>query len=401
MAAGRVVARLIATNGGRTVFHQTNVATPVPTAVTADPAALGAMLAEVTADEAVPGFALAFCHGAGPSQAVWVGRDAAGRELSPESLFPIASITKLATALAILRLCDAGAPALDDPLARHLPEAAAAVPGVTLRALLSHTAGLPPDLPDGAAPYRPGLAWRGLAEACLSVALERPPGTRVAYTNLGPGLLAVVVERLTGREFPAALAELVLGPLGIEGYLGSEPPRAPVVLTNIQSEHVGTELEPYNSAFWRALALPWGGLVTTPSGALGLVRAFAGSPPDFLDAATRAEATRDQTGGLAGGLFPPLLWDRAPWGLGVELRGEHEPHWTSASAGPGSFGHGGSSGCYAWFDPTRQLGWSLHSVRAMDIGLLLRVGPRVAAALIDRADRSAEPPSGKAPFTDS
>src|SRR5256714_14809384 len=260
---------------------------PAPDLATLRPA-----LEAVLRTEEMPGIALAVALGAEPAQTLCVGRDAVGHELAPESLFPVASVTKLATALAVLRLVEAGRLALDDSLARHLPEAAAARPGVTLRALLSHTAGLPLDLPDGAAPYRRGLTWRALAAACLRVPLEREPGTYVQYSNVGPGLLAVIVERQTGQELAAALTALVLDPLGIEGYLGAEPPRAPVVIGGIESAHAGTELETFNSAFWRALALPWGGLVTTLTGALALVQAFSGRAPGILGPEICAEATR-------------------------------------------------------------------------------------------------------------
>ena len=150
-------------------------------------------------------------------QTLCVGCDAAGHERAPESLYPVASVTRLATALAVLPLIEAGRLTLDDSLAGHQPEVAAACPGVTLRALLSHTAGLPLDLPDGAVPYRCGLTWRALATACLRVPLEREPGTYVQYSNLGPGLLAIIVERQTGQDVAAALTHLVLHPLGIEG----------------------------------------------------------------------------------------------------------------------------------------------------------------------------------------
>jgi CubicO group peptidase (beta-lactamase class C family) len=124
--------------------------------------------------EELPGIALAVALGAAPAQTLCLGCDAGGHDLAPQSLVPVASVTKLVTALAVLRRVEAGRLALDDALARHLPEAAAARPGVTVRALLSHTAGLPRDLPDGAAPYRRGLTWRALATACLRVPLERP-----------------------------------------------------------------------------------------------------------------------------------------------------------------------------------------------------------------------------------
>jgi CubicO group peptidase (beta-lactamase class C family) len=181
-----------------------------------DLAALRPSLEAVLRTEDMPGIALAVALGAAPAQTLCVGCDAMGHELAAEALFPVASVTKLAMALAVLRLVEAGRLALDDSLAQHLPEAAAARPGVTLRALLSHTAGLPLDLPEGAAPYRRGLTWRALATACLGVPLERQPGTYVQYSNLGPGLLAVIVERQTGQDVAAALTHLVLGPSGIE-----------------------------------------------------------------------------------------------------------------------------------------------------------------------------------------
>jgi beta-lactamase class C len=347
-------------------------------------------LEAVLGAEDMPGIALAVASGTEPAQMLCMGCDAAGHELAPESLFPVASVTKLATALAVLRLVEAGRLALDDSLVEHLPEAAAARPGVTLRALLSHTAGLPLDLPDGAAPYRRGLTWRALASVCLRVPLEREPGTYVQYSNLGPGLLAVIVERQTGQDFATALTHLVLHPLGIEGYLGAEPPRAPVVIGGIASAPAGTELETFNSAFWRALALPWGGLVTTLAGALALVQVFAGRAPGILGPEICAEATRNQTGGLPGGMIPPLIWDQCPWGLGPQLRGTTMPHFAPRSAAPHSYGHGGASGCVAWLDPTANVAWMLHGARTIETGWMVRSCPGIGEALLAWA-RAEEP----------
>jgi beta-lactamase class C len=314
------------------------------------------------AARATPGMVIAVAHGQGAAEHVVVGQDGSGTPLAADSLAPVASITKLATALAVLRLVAAGTLALDDPLALHLPNAAAAQPGITLRALLAHTAGLPDDLPPGAAPYRPGLDWPALARACLRTPPSRPPGQRVVYSNVGMGLLAVVVERRTGVPFAAALEQLVLEPLGIEGYLGVEPARTPARLAGYLGEHTGTPLEPFNTPFWRGLALPWAGLVTTAAGALELVRAFARTVPcrpAFLPPALAAEATRDQTGGLPGGFGDLYMdWDRCPWGLGVELRGDKTPHQSPPAASPASFGHLGASGCLAWADPARAVAWA-------------------------------------------
>ncbi|HMQ30197.1 MAG TPA: serine hydrolase domain-containing protein, partial [Chloroflexaceae bacterium] len=284
--------------------------------------------------EGVPGLVVAAARAGDAPAHLVLGADAAGAPLAADSLFPVASLTKLATALAALRLVAVGAIELDAPLARYLPDAAAARPGVTPRRLLSHTAGLPLDLAPGAAPYEHGLTWAALARACLATPLAAAPGERVCYSNVGYGLLAIAVERLTGRPFPAALRELVLGPLGVEGFLGEAPPRPAAHLGGRLGEHAGSDREPFNSAFWRGLALPWAGLVTTASGALALVRAFGGAPAGFLPQALLAEATADQTGGAPGGTPGFLQWPRCPWGLGPQLRGAKRPFYLPAAASP-------------------------------------------------------------------
>ena len=299
----------------------------------------------------LPGVLLAAVRGAGEPALAALGSDAGGSALTTDTLFPVASVTKLATALAVLRLCAGGQLALDDPLAAHLPEAAAAADGVTLRALLCHTAGLPDDVAAELAPYEHGLDWPQLGRACLATALVCAPGSRVTYSNVGFGLLALVVERCTRLPFATALTGLVLDPLGVEGYLGVEPPRPPARVAGKLGEHAGTDREPFNSPFWRSLALPWAGLLTTAGGALALVCAFAGRPPSFLPADLRAAAVSDQTGGLSGGFTGYMEWQPCPWGLGAELLGHKSPHMVPASASPASFGHSGYSGSLAWADP--------------------------------------------------
>jgi CubicO group peptidase (beta-lactamase class C family) len=326
-------------------------------------ARLSPILTEVINSNAVPGFVIAVARGIRPPEFLPQGTDAYGRQVAVDTLLPVASITKLATTLAILRLAAAGKLDLNDTLATQLPDARAAHFPVTLRELLSHSAGMPGDLAAKLAPYGPGLDWPALAQACLHTAPTRPVGARVHYSNVGIGLLAIVVERRSGRAFPDALAELVLDPLGIEGYLGTEPQRPVAHIAGEFGEHAGTAFEPVNSAFWRSLALPWGGLVTTAAGALRLIQAFTGAPTGFLPSALLQEATSSQTANLGGGYFPPLMWQRCDWGLGVEVRGDKAPHWTPPTAAPASFGHPGSSGCLAWADPDANIAWVMCGLR--------------------------------------
>ena len=346
------------------------------------PDAVQSAVAEVMQRGQVPGIALAVARGQQPVEYLIVGEDARGRPLARESLFPVASVTKLATALTVLRLVDSGALALDDPLAWHLPAAAAAHSSVTIRTLLCHTSGLPLDLPAGAAPYARGLDWPALMAACLLTRLEAPPETRVQYSNVGYGLLAAIVERHTAKDFPAALTDLVLNPLGIEGYLGAEPPRPPATVADARGEHAGGELEPFNSAFWRSLALPWGGLVTTIEGALSLVCAFEDAAQGFLSPKLRGEAVISHTGELNGGFIAPLLWSPCPWGLGPEVRGQKAPHWAPTEAGSDSYGHSGASGALAWAAPAHGVAWAILGTRAADNGWLLRRAPAIGAAIL-------------------
>lgn len=330
----------------------------------------------------VPGMALAVGRDAMPAEYLAMGRDAEGHLLRVDDLFPVASITKLATALCVLRLVDRGQLELDDPLARWLPEAVAAQKGVTLRRLLCHTGGLPEDISGPGVEYAPGLTWEALRAACLNTLLERPPATRVVYSNAGYGLLAAVVERSTGREFGAALRSLVLEPLGIEAYLEREPPRPVVRIEDVRSSRRGTALEPFNTPFWRSLAMPWAGLVTNPAGALGLVRAFQGYPEDFLESGTRAEAVRNQVGELGGGYGGPFIYEHSPWGLGPDLRGAKNPHWAPPEAGPDCFGHAGASGAVAWVSPLHGVAWVILGARSADNGWLLRATPAIGTALL-------------------
>jgi beta-lactamase class C len=204
---------------------------------------------------------------------------------------------------------------------------------------------------------------------------------------VGYGVLAALVERLTGRTFPAALQSIVLRPLGVEGYLGDEPPRAPARLVGVRSPHVGTPFEPFNTGYWRSLALPWAGLVTTIDGAFRLLQAFRGSPEGFLRPATRLDATLSQTEDLAGGFVPPLVWPHCPWGMGPEIRDEKRPHWAPATASPDSFGHSGMSGCVVWTDPLSDVTWAIVGTRTADNGWLVRQGPAIGAAILAAAGR--------------
>ena len=323
-------------------------------------------------------------RGGGEPHALYIGTDAAGVPVGASSLFIVASITKLATALCVLRLADAGALHLDDALGKFFPNAASARADVTLRAMLCHTSGLPQEISNGGALYGTPLTWNEIARECLRVELERAPRTRVVYGNTAYGLLAMVVEQVTQVEFSNALQNLVLRPLHMEGYLGDEPPRRVMKIADVRGQHAGTNIEPYNSRYYRALALPWSQLVTTPEGALKLARAYAGYPRDFISDALRHDAISNQTNDLPGGYGGRFDYEKCAWGLGVDLRGEKKLHWTPPQASAHTFGHAGASGCCVWHDPAANVSWGIFGTRTADNAWLVRAAPKIGAAILEQ-----------------
>ncbi|WP_257980331.1 serine hydrolase [Streptomyces sp. CB02959] len=125
------------------------------------------------------------------------------------TVFDLASLSKLFTAIAAVQQAERGDLALDAPVAAHLP---AFAPGITVRDLLRHTSGLAPELPfhdhrDRADQL--ALLW---AEAAA------PSGGRYGahrYSDLNLIALQLLLERLTGRPLDALVRDGITGPLGL------------------------------------------------------------------------------------------------------------------------------------------------------------------------------------------
>jgi CubicO group peptidase (beta-lactamase class C family) len=139
-----------------------------------------------------------------------------------DTVYRIGSLTKSFTALAVLALRDDGALALDDPLARFLPEAAGLVyptrdaPPITLRQILTHTSGLPRvGNFDAHRPDREGVSEEELARSLSGFALESPPGSAFSYSNLGYGLLGLAAGRAARAPLRALVTKRILEPLGM------------------------------------------------------------------------------------------------------------------------------------------------------------------------------------------
>lgn len=145
------------------------------------------------------------------------GSPAAG----PDTPFRAASLAKILVAMAVLRAAEEGRLALDDPLARHLPDfdPPTRFPGaraITVRDLLAHRAGLPADRLAGMWSRHPS-DWHGLVRELQTAVPPHPPGEVTVYSNLGYVLLADVLERIHGRPFADLMSTELLIPLGMRG----------------------------------------------------------------------------------------------------------------------------------------------------------------------------------------
>jgi CubicO group peptidase (beta-lactamase class C family) len=240
------------------------------------------------------------------AEAVGLADVEAGREATPETQYPIASITKTFVAVAVLQLRDAGELSLDDPLDRHLPESPHAP---SLRRLLSHLAGIQREVPGERVwetlefPTREELLAR-LGD--VSAVLE--PGLGWHYSNLGYVLLGEVVARRAGIPLDRYVRERILDPLGLARTTwGTEEPAVRGYLTHPFADSVMPEPEPEKRATDAA-----GGLWST---ALDLARwgAFLVDPDAAVLARSSVEEMRTvQT------MAEPQRWTLG-WGLGLML----------------------------------------------------------------------------------
>lgn len=305
----------------------------------------------------------------------------------PDTLFDMASVTKLFVVTAFMTLVEEGRVALDQPVRTVLPqfdgprpirayddplepgkfvevvpptEETADASRVTFRNLLAHNSGLP--------------AWRPLYKAGSPTAVKQtalgtffsyPTGTHAIYSDIGLILLGMSVERLTGLSLDQAVHQRVAIPLNLSHtcYLPIRPPAsdsrlpsseiniAPTEICAWRNRRIVGEVHDENAAGLGGVA-GHAGLFSTASDAAMLGQmyldrggrpAMPGSP--LLRAETVAEMTRRQAedGTL-----------RARRGLGFALWCP-DPEASGNPFSPRAFGHTGFTGTSLWIDPQRSL----------------------------------------------
>ncbi|MEP6621496.1 MAG: serine hydrolase domain-containing protein [bacterium] len=154
---------------------------------------------------------------------------AKGVRVRPSTNFRLASLSKQFTATTVMLLVADGVLHYDDDITTILPELPSYAHGVSVRNLLNHTGGLPdyenfvPDSQTAQAHDRDVPSLIAHAPAAKFRA-----GTKYDYSNTGYALLALIVEKKTGRRFADVLHDRIFAPLGMSGTVAFEAGRSVV-----------------------------------------------------------------------------------------------------------------------------------------------------------------------------
>lgn len=140
--------------------------------------------------------------------------------MKPETICRVESISKSVTAWSIVKLVEQGRISLDDPVVKHLktwkfPPSAFNPETITIRQLLSHSAGLP--LGTIGVRYAPDEAIPSLRESLYKDAvMMASSGSTFSYSNTGFNLLELLIEEVTGKHFAEYMQHEILQPLGMK-----------------------------------------------------------------------------------------------------------------------------------------------------------------------------------------
>ncbi len=248
----------------------------------------------------------------------------------------LASVTKPVTTTAIMKLVEEGKLRLDDPVEKYLPEFQTQQDkegrhhAITIRQLLTHTAGLPADPPTRKDVFDPEWRGKSVAQSVGPIAqatLEFTPGAKVQYSNAGFYVLGRIIEIASGRPYADYVREKILDPLGMKesfyprGLASVEPRRRASIYRQKQGERF--LYFRYEPGMTTCNDTPDGGLFCTARNLFKFCQMFLDNDGRILSKDSVEQMLRQQAPGR---------------GLGWALEN-------------GGFAHAGSSGAYAWGDP--------------------------------------------------
>ncbi len=289
-----------------------------------------------------------------------------------DSIFELASITKVLTATALMTLVDDGKVGLNRPVAGYIPEFQG--PGkdaVLVRHLLTHTSGLRSlEIEEYAKEAQDRIEVPPAADTLPPLFHEylfrrygcptwKPPGEEMSYANFNLDLAADIVRRVARTSLDRYAHDRLFGPLGMKDtYFGrvGVPRNRRVVEPASNAEHppwwregMDSETQPFytgsNFAWSTVLDMAIFGQTFLNGGAYGDAR--------VLSPASVAAMSRNQIPGVRS-VFFDQVFPEAGWGLGWDVQGT-KAGWNGALQSPETFGHLGAGGLDLWVDPVNEI----------------------------------------------
>jgi len=279
---------------------------------------------------------------------------AKGRTMEKDALFWIASMTKSVNGAAVMTLVDEGKLSLDEPASKWLPELAnVTVAGgakpekpITLRMLLSHTAGIafPPRKPtDGA------ISLKSYVASLIKAPLAFQPGSSYEY-GFGPTVAGRIIEIVSGMKYEDFVRTRLFEPLGMKDttFHPNEAQRARIARTYKMDEDTHALVPGHNpfitsDASVQRMPEPAGGLFSSAQDMGRFYAMIANSGELDGKRILSAKSVADMTKPVrAGG---KQLNYACGWQCNIETQR------VCAAMPVGSFGHGGAFATNGWIDP--------------------------------------------------
>lgn len=283
-----------------------------------------------------------------------------------DSIFPMASITKIFTATAVMLLVEEGRVGLNRRVREYIPEfAGEGKDGVLMRHLLTHTSGIGEEQLEAYAKGRQGIALPP-NEATLhplmneyfiqryGCPLWKPAGAEMSYADFNFDLAAEIVRRVSGTSLAEFAKARIFEPLGMTDthYCRVDVPRHRRAWRGpdpddswrevIETEHI---VQGGSRSWATAMDMAIFCQMFLNRGAYGDIR--------ILSPASVAEMTRNQIPGIRA-TFLNETFPEASWGLGWSIHG-NKTGLCGTLYSPEAFEHWGAGGAYVWADPVYDL----------------------------------------------
>jgi len=273
-----------------------------------------------------------------------------GEAKTTNAAFLLGSISKPIAIAALMTLYDKGLFELNELAQKYLPEFKGKWRDrVTMQHLLTHTSGLPDQLPQNAELRSQHAKLSDFVSGALQVPLHFEPGTKYEYSSMAILLAAEIAQRLSGTDIKQLVQQTVLEPLGMRDSALGTGTLEPEQMMKCQVEFGAVESGAgspesknwdWNSLFWRELGAPWGGQHASAADVAKFLYEFLHPTGKLFKPEVAALMVRNHN---ATGLESR--------GLGFDVG--MEAYCSNCSAS--TFGHTGSTGTIAWADPERDL----------------------------------------------